>query len=75
MTETLDFEFHMNGFSPEAVIEAIEIHHCSLDAVNTETEEKVAPATISDSRYSISGTTFQASLKPASWNMFRIKVD
>ncbi len=72
--EEMDFESVLGNFAVEKVVSAVEIHHDSLDAVNTETEEQVRPAEIDGSRYSLAGNVLQAQLKPYSWNMFRVKV-
>ena len=72
--EAAEYTFEMSGFSPESVVEAVEIHHDDLDAVNTEGCEKVAPAAIPAGVYSVAGGVLQTTLKPASWNMFRIRV-
>ena len=72
--ECAELAFEMNGFTPEQVEEAVEIRHDDLAAVNTETREEVAPAAIGAEQYSLTAAGLQATLKPASWNMFRIKV-
>ncbi len=72
--EAAEYTFEMSGFSPESVIEAVEIHHDDLNAVNTEDCEKVAPAAIPAGVYSVADGVLQTTLKPASWNMFRIRV-
>ena len=72
--EEMDFESVLGNFAVEKVVSTVEIHHDSLDAVNTETEEQVRPAEIDGSRYSLAGNVLQAQLKPYSWNMFRVKV-
>ncbi len=72
LDEEMEFSFDMLGFSPSGVADAVEIHHDSLDAVNTETEENVRPAAIGRDRYRLKDAELTVSLKPASWNMFRI---
>ncbi len=74
LTEEMEFAFSMLDFVAEQVMEAIEIYHESLDAVNSETEETVKPSIISMDRYRLESHALTAALKPASWNMFRIKV-
>ncbi len=70
--EAAEYTFEMSGFSPDRVVEAVEIYNDDLDAVNTEDCEKVAPSTIPAGAYSLTGSRLQATLKPGSWNMFRI---
>ena len=72
--ECAELVFEMNGFTPEQVEEAVEIHHDNLGAINTETREEVAPAAIDPDCYELTPAELQTTLKPASWNMFRIKV-
>ncbi len=71
-SEAIDLELDLSGFEAERVAEAVEIRHDDLRAVNTETEEKVKPAAIPESAYSVAAGALRAKLAPASWNMFRI---
>lgn len=73
--EEMDFEAVLGDFNVDSVVSAIEIHHESLSAVNTENDEQVVPCDIDSCRYSLDGNTVKALLKPYSWNMLRIKVD
>ena len=72
--ETMDFSAELAGFDVECVIEAKEIHNPDLDAVNTPEEENVSSKLIDRSQYNLSGNILEATLKPYSWNMFRIKI-
>jgi len=71
-SEPIDLDFNLTGFEPGRVVEAVEIHHDNLRAVNTETDETVKPVALAESSYSLSGNALHAKLNPVSWNMFRI---
>ena len=70
--EEMEFTAALEGFSLAGVAEAEEIHHDSLDAVNTENEENVAPRPIAPERFRLAGNRLSARLKPYSWNLFRL---
>ena len=72
--ETMEFEAVLENFVPEGIAGAVEIHHESLEAINTEYDEQVCTRDIAPARYSLEGNMLKAELKPYSWNMFRIKV-
>ena len=72
--ETMEFEAVLENFVPEGIAGAVEIHHESLEAINTEYDEQVCTRDIDPARYSLEGNMLKAELKPYSWNMFRIKV-
>lgn len=74
LDEDMEFSLSLAGLSAESVAEAIEIHNSDLNAVNTETEEKVAPAPIAADRFRLSEDELVATLKPSSWNFFLLKL-
>lgn len=72
--EMMDFTAHLEKFECLELIAASEIHHVSVEAVNSPENEAVHPADIPEARCSLTADTLTAQLKPLSWNMFRIKV-
>ncbi len=70
----MDLSAEFGGFSCQKVEEAVEIHHDSPAAVNTETDEQVAPVAYGEERISLQENMLETTLKPLSWNMFRISL-
>ena len=54
------------------VVEAVEIHNDNPDAVDTADSQPVKPEKIAAKRFSLKDGKLTATLKPFSWNMFRI---
>lgn len=74
LDEELSFELELAGFAPTALLEATEMHHDDLDAVNTEDCERVRPEAMGEGRAAVSGTALTATLRAASFAMFRLSV-
>ncbi len=72
--EEMDFEALLEDFTPSSVVGAVEIHHDSLETINTEYDQPVCSRDMAPERYTLQGNLLRASLKPYSWNMFRVKV-
>ena len=72
--EALELTAEFGGFAPCQVVEATEIHHDNPDAHNSAERQEVAPASISPERSRLQDAKLIATLKPFSWNMFRIKL-
>lgn len=72
--EIMEFTACMEKFECREVVAAEEIYHESMNAVNSPENEAVHPEDIPANRFSLSGDTLTAELKPLSWNMFRIRV-
>ena len=72
--EEMDLTAELDGFEVEGIAGATEIHNDDLDAVNTPEKENVCSVEVDKSRYTLKGSVLEASLKPYSWNMFRVKV-
>ena len=74
LDEELSFELELAGFAPTALLEATEMHHDDLNAVNTEDCERVRPEAMGEGRAAVSGTALTATLRAASFAMFRLSV-
>ncbi len=68
------FEYDLQGFDLQAVVEAVEISGADPAAVNTEAGEKVFPKPRAAAEFAIAGATVSGVLPPLSWTMIRIKV-
>ena len=68
----MEMEVHLEDFEPEQVIEQKELRHDDLKAVNSAASEPVAP--VDRESATLSGGTLRVRLRPASWNMIRVKV-
>ena len=74
MDEAMDLTVELGGFSPDGIVEAVEIHHDNPDMVNSIKKQNVRPQAIAKSRMSLKDGIIRANLKPFSWNMLRIHV-
>jgi alpha-L-arabinofuranosidase len=73
LTEPLPLELEAAGFASLALDQALQLRHDDLKAVNTkETPNRVAPTSLVEVR--VDGTTVQATLPPASWNVVRLRI-
>ena len=67
----MPFEVDLRGFEGYEVAEYQALESDDMYLVNSAEEEKVKPVAKTD--YKFEGTTFEASLKPASWNVIVLK--
>jgi alpha-N-arabinofuranosidase len=69
LSDPMDLDVVLRGLGADRrLVEATEIHHANLKAVNTkEAPDTVAPAANPD--VSVDGERLRAKLKPASWNV------
>ena len=72
LADEMELEVRLEDFSPERVVEWKELRHDNLKAVNSADSESVTPANRTDA--ALDGDLLRARLRPASWNMIRIKV-
>ena len=70
-SEEVPFEVDLRGFEGYEVAEYQALESDDMYLVNSAEEEKVKPVAKTD--YKFEGTTFEASLKPASWNVIVLK--
>ena len=72
LSEEMPLRVAAKGFGALKVDKALQLHHADLKAINTkETPDKVAPTSLPGVR--IDGEHVLATLKPASWNIIRVK--
>ena len=72
LTEEMPLRVAAKGFGSLRVDKALELHNADLQAINSKQEpDKVAPVALSGVR--IDGEQVHATLKPASWNVIRVK--
>ncbi len=74
LKEEMDLTAEFGGFEVDKLLEAREIHNDNPDAVNTADRQNVAPAAIPARRRALKGGRLTATLRPLSWNMFRLRV-
>ncbi len=72
LSAEMELEVRLEDFVPERVAEWKELRHDDLKAVNSAESEPVAPTDRRDA--ALDGDTLQLRLRPASWNMIRVKV-
>ena len=72
-TESMEFTAALRGLARDrTLVEATELHHANLKAVNTrDAPDVVTPRRHGDAR--VDGETLTATLKPASWNLFVLR--
>ncbi len=74
LTEEMRLEVELGGMTPQAILQAIEIHNDDPDAFDTAETQAVKPDDIPSARNSLMEDGVRATLKPFSWNMIRLKI-
>lgn len=72
--EQMEFTAELAGFEVSQIIEAKEIYNPDLDATNTPDKENVFSVNMDKGCYKLDNNIISATLKPYSWNMFRVKI-
>ena len=73
LSEEMPLRIEANGFSGLKVEQAIQLGDGDLKAVNTKANpDRVKPSALAGVK--VEGSTVQATLLPASWNVIRLKV-
>ena len=72
LTEEMPLRVAAKGFRAMKVDKALQLHDADLKAINTkEAPDRVAPAPLGG--VGIDGEQVRATLRPASWNVIRVK--
>ena len=73
LSEDLPLRVALGGFAGASVVEAIELRDADLKAANTAAApERIKPAGLAGA--GVTGDRLDATLRPASWNVIRLKV-
>jgi alpha-L-arabinofuranosidase len=72
--EAMPIAVRLPGFGPVSLIEALQLRHVDLQAVNTKDDpDRVAPQTLGG--IEAAGDWLRAELAPASWNVIRVTLE
>ncbi len=74
LTEEMQLEVELGGMTPQAILQAVEIHNDDQDAFNTADAQPVAPEDIPLSRTALADNGVKVTLKPFSFSMLRLQI-